>query len=217
MCHFAHRIRGSSVLVVATCLWDANEHSQPFSRCYDESWVEKLYRGFKRNLSLRFRFVLFTDRDREFSEPIEQRRLTEVIPDYGSFTEPYRLNEPMILVGLDTVIVGNLDHFWNYCFTAEKIALPRDPYQPSRSINGVGLVPAGHRAIWDNWRGENDMEWLRQHDTVFIDDMWPGHCLSLKAYDVRRRGLQGARIVYLHGNPKQPDLMHLDWMKEHWR
>lgn len=204
------------MLVVASCLWSPNKHSQPFSRCYDESWVEKLYRGFARNLSLRFRFVLLTDRIRKFNEPIEQEILSSKTPDYGSFTEPYRLNEPMILVGLDTVIVGNIDHFWNYCFTADKIALPRDPYKPERSINGVALVPSGHRHIWDNWSGENDMEWLRQHDTAFIDDMWPGHCLSLKAHDVRRKGLQGARIIYFHGRPKMHQLPDQAWLREHW-
>lgn len=204
------------MLHVATCFWTANEHSQPFSRCYTEEWVSKLYRGFKRNLSLRFRFVVFTDKERKFCAGVEQERLTSPTPDYGSFTEPYRLNEPMILVGLDTVIVGNLDHFWNYCFTADKIALCRDPYQPERSINGVALVPAGQRHIWDNWRGENDMEWLRQHEWTPIDDLWPGHCLSLKFHDVRRKGLQGARIIYFHGKPKMHDLPELPWIREHW-
>lgn len=205
------------MLHVTTCLWDANKHSPPTSRCYDESWVEKLYRGFRRNLTGRFRFVLFTDRLRKFSEPIEQEMLSVPEPDFGSFTEPYRLNEPMIQVGLDTVIVGNIDHFWNYCIADEdrKILLPRDPYKPERSINGVALVPAGQRRIWDEWRGENDMEWLRQHDTGFIDDIWPGHCLSLKAADVRRKGLQGARIIYFHGTPKMHQL-NLPWLKDHW-
>jgi hypothetical protein len=206
------------LLHVATCLWDPNKHSLPGSLCYTEEWVDKLYRGFKRNLSLRFRFVLFTDRIRKFHLPIEQELLSLKEPDYGSFTEPYRLNEPMILVGLDTVIVGNIDHFWNYCFTADKIALCRDPYQLERSINGIALVPAGFRWLWDTWEGENDMEWLRQHadHTAFIDDIWPGHCLSLKAHDVRGKGLQGARVIYFHGKPKMHLLGHLGWIREHW-
>lgn len=204
------------MLQVATCLWDVNKHSLPGSRCYSEEWVNRLYRGFKRNLSLRFRFVVFTDKKRKFCEGVEQELLTAETPDYGSFTEPYRLDEPMILVGLDTVIVDNLDHFWNYCFTADKIALPRDPYKPEQSINAVALVPAGHRRIWDEWDGQNDMEWLRQQDTAFIDDIWPGHLLSLKAHDVRRKGLQEARIIYFHGRPKMHELGHLDWIKEHW-
>jgi hypothetical protein len=57
------------MLHVVTLLWDANLHSQVFSRDYDESWVEKLYRGFARNLSEPFRFVVFTDRERTFRAP----------------------------------------------------------------------------------------------------------------------------------------------------
>ncbi len=36
------------MLTVATLFWQPNVASRDFSRCYDESWVEKLYRGFRR-------------------------------------------------------------------------------------------------------------------------------------------------------------------------
>lgn len=205
------------VLIVSTCLWDANEHTKDFSLGYSEDWVERLYRGFERNLTVPFRFVLFTERHRQFKEPIEQLRLITVKPSYGCFIEPFRLNKPMILVGLDTIIVGNIDHYADYCMRGDKIALPRDPYQPERSINGVALVPAGHRNIFDFWRGENDMEWLRKFPWEPIDDAFPGECLSLKFHDVRRKGLQRARIVYMHGRPKPPALIQYPWVREHWR
>lgn len=205
------------MLIVSTCLWKENEKTKDFSRGYNELWVERLYRGFARNLTVPFRFILFTDSTRKFDEPIEQLRLSVPTPDYGSFIEPFRLNKPMILVGLDTIIVGNIDHYADYCKRGELVALPRDPYQPERSINGVALVPSGHRNIFDFWRGENDMEWLRKFPWQPIDDMFPGECLSLKFHDVRRKGLQGAKIIYFHGKPKPPDLMHLDWVREHWR
>lgn len=204
-------------LKVVSCLWDANKHSQDFSRCYSEVWVERLYRGFARNLTVPFEFVLFTDRPRKFTDLIiKQQPLVSKKLDYGCFTEPYKLNEPMILVGLDTIIVGNIDHFAEYCFTADKIALPRDPYKPERSINGVALVPAGHRKVFDDWRGENDMEWLRKFPWQPIDDLWPGQCLSIKAHRVRDIGIGEARIIYAHGRPKMNALTHFDWCKENW-
>lgn len=122
----------------------------------------------------------------------------------------------MILVGLDTIIVGNIDRYADYCLTASKIALPRDPYKPERSINGVALVPAGQKAVFDNWSGENDMEWMRKQDTVFIDDLFPGEVLSLKAHRIRDVGIGDARIIYFHGRPKAHELMHLDWVRKHW-
>jgi hypothetical protein len=205
-------------LIVATCLWKANDKSQSFSRGYNEEWVEKLYRGFRRNLTVAFEFVVFVDLFRRFSEPaIRQTNLATEKPDYGCFIEPYRLDLPMILVGLDTIIVRNIDHLAEYCLTGEKVALPRDPYKPERSINGVALVPAGQRYIFDQWRGENDMEWLRKFPWQPIDDLWPGEVLSLKFHDVRRKGLQDARIVYFHGNPKPNEMLANDWVRENWR
>jgi hypothetical protein len=204
------------MLNVVTCLWQPNAASFAFSRCYDESWVEKLYRGALRNLTVPFRFVLFTDRIRDgLPVQIRQDPLKRRPIDYGSFTEPYGLGEPMILMGLDTVITGNIDHLAHYCATADVIALPRDPYAPCRACNGVALVPRGQQGVYERWQGENDMEWLREQRHVFIDDLFPESVVSFKG-SVRDRGLRDARIVYFHGLPKMQEMTELPWVAEHW-
>jgi hypothetical protein len=203
------------MITVATLLWDANRHSRDFSSMYDESWVDKLYRGFSRNLTEPFRFVCFTDRARSFSEPVEIERLKAAEPTYATCIEPYRLDEPMILVGLDTIVTGNVDHLAAYCETGDRIALPRDPFRPKIACNGVALVPAGWKRIATRHRGENDMEWVRRFPHHFIDDLWPGHVVSFKGH-VKRHGLGDARIVYLHGKEKPHELGHVDWVHEHW-
>lgn len=205
------------MLHVVTCLWDANADSLSFSRCYDESWVEKLYRGFARNLRQHFRFVCFVDRPRAFKEPaVVQERLSTDRPTYSNFTEPYRLNEPMILVGLDTIVTGNCDQLADYCTCDKIIALPRNPKKPEVSCNGVALVPAGNRATFDEWRGENDMDWVIGRPHAIIDDLFPGQVRSYKV-QVRRDGLGDARIVYFHGDPKMPALPKNDPVLGHWR
>lgn len=201
---------------IACCLWDANAHSQPFSRCYDESWVEKLYRGFKRNLTREFAFVCFVDRLRDFSEGIHQTTLVRQPPNYGSLIEPFRLPGPLIVCGLDMVILKNIDHLADYCETATEIAAPRDPYKPEQLINPIVLAPAKHEHIIDRWGGENDMQWLRKFPWKPMDDLWPGHARSLKAHKIRDCGPGDARIIYMHGSPKAPELMHLNWVKQHW-
>ncbi len=205
------------MLHVACCLWDPNDKSPRFSRCYNEGWVEKLYRGFQRNLTKPFRFVVFTDKDRKFcSRGIEQQRLRTKVPDYGCLIEPFVLNEPSIICGLDMVVVGNIDHFADYCETADKMAMPIHPSKPEVAINPIVFVPRGHRYVFDNWRGENDMEWLGRQPHVKTDPFWPGQILSFKLHDVRRRGIKGARIIYMHGSSKPHELHDVDWVRKHW-
>jgi hypothetical protein len=206
---------GRLMLTVASLLWEPNEKSLDFSRCYSEEWVHRLYAGFARNLTRPFRFVLFTDRERGLPEEITQERLKSATPDYSTCIEPYRFGVPMILVGLDTVITGNIDHLADYCLSEKTIALPRDPYSLERACNGVALIPAGQQYVYRNWRGENDMEWMRRQPHVFIDDLFPKQVVSYKG-SVRNRGLGDARIVYFHGAAKPHQLQNVDWIKQHW-
>lgn len=204
------------MLTVASLLWEPNNTSQSFSCCYSEAWVTRLHGGFARNLTVPWRFVLFTDRTRpNLPATIKQERIRSASPDYGTCIEPYRYGVPMILVGLDTIVTGNIDHLAAYCFTADKIALPRDPYAPYRACNGVALVPGGFQSVYRNWRGENDMVWMRQQPHVFLDDVFPGHVASYKGR-VRDNGLGDTRIVYFHGAEKPHELSEVPWIRRHW-
>ena len=205
------------MLTVAAMLWDANEKSQRFSRCYNDEWVTRLYNGFDRNLTPPWRFVLFTDRIRELGPNIKQEIIRSPVPDYSCGIEPYRYGVPMILVGLDTVIVGNIDHLASYCLERDTIALPRDPYNKDRACNGVALIPKGQQYVYRNWSGENDMDWMRQQKHAFIDDLFPGQVISYKG-DIQKMDNKlpdNARIVYFHGDDK-PHELNLPWIKEHW-
>jgi hypothetical protein len=203
------------MITIATLLWDANAASAGFSRMYHESWVTRLYEGFARNLSMPFRFVLFTDRARDLPPEITQEQLRNAKPTYADCIEPYRLNMPMILIGLDTVITGPVNHLVEYCMVADKIALPRDPYHLERASNGVALVPAGQRRVFDDWKGQNDLEWMQQQPHVDIDALFPGQIVSYKGH-VKKHGLGDARICYFHGREKPHELTSEPWIRKHW-
>jgi hypothetical protein len=202
-------------LAICTLFWDANDGSYSFSSMYDESWVEKLYRGFKRNCTLPFEFICWSEKDRTYSEPITQMRITSPKPGYADCIEPYRLNRPMILVGLDTVVTGNIDHLARYCLESPKLAVPRDPFFPGTVCNGVALVPEGQDWVWKNHKGENDMDWIRSLSRKdVIDNIFPGHVVSYKGH-VMFEGVGDARIVYFHGEQK-PHQLDEPWIREHW-
>lgn len=204
------------MITIATLIWEPNASSESYSRVYDESWVEKLYRGFARNLSKPFRFVVFTDRPRTFCEPIEQMPISAARPDYSTCIEPYRLNVPMILVGLDTVIVGNCDDLAEYCETAPTLAVPLDPFDKRQVCNGVALVPGGLAPImWEGFDGRNDMEWVRANPHVVLDKLFPGRVVSYKGH-AKKHGLEGVSIVYFHGLQKPHEISDA-WISEHWR
>lgn len=203
------------MLTVATLLWGVNEHSRSFSSMYDESWVEKLYRGFARNLSESFRFVCYTDRPYEFAEPVDQVRMRSKVPTYADCIQPYELGGPMILVGLDTIVCGPIDHLAESCERRLDLGLPRDPYNQAQACNGVALVPAGFERVASDHRGENDMEWVRKFPHSYLDDEFPGQVVSYKGH-VKRKGLGDARIVYFHGRDKPHELGELPLIREHW-
>lgn len=204
------------MITIATLLWAPNSHSRSFSTAYTEEWVEKLYRGFARNLTQPFKFVCYTDRPRKFSEPVTMRPIKSERPSYLDCIQPYEMGEPMILVGLDTVVTGNVDHLAAYCLSGMPFALPRDPYAPHQACNGVALVPAGMAHVATDPRAEDDMAHVRRYPHVFIDDVFPGQVQSFKGA-VRDQGLGDTRICYFHGAEKPHELSKVDWLREHWR
>lgn len=208
------------VLTVACCLWDVNEHSRHFSRGYNESWADKLFAGFKRNLSDPFRFVVFTDRDRQFAPGIEQERLAMTNPHYGACIEPFKLDEPMIFVGLDTVIVGNCDRLADYALTGDVPLVPKDPFYPASPwprTNAVVVAPKGCRSqLWEGYTDQNDMTWINACETELLDEAFPGAVVSYKGR-VQHCGLErGNSIVYFHGSVKPHELPHVGWVHRHW-
>lgn len=206
------------MIKIVTMLWDKNDESYGFSSMYTEAWVEKLYRGVKRNLTQPFEFICYVDRERQFSEPIRQMQIRNDPPSYCDYTQPYELNEPMILMGLDTIIIGNIDHLADYCFTADKLAVPAAIYRPNTVCNAVALVPAGQKWVFDGWKGENDMEVMRRHYAAkridMLDEVFPGEIVSYKKH-VKPNGLRNARIVFFHGEEKAHQL-NLSWIRENW-
>lgn len=213
------------MITIACCLWDANERSFSFSRMYDETWVEKLYRGVARNLKQPFRFVCYSDIPREYSESaIEHRDLAADEPDYACLLEPLAANEPVIIMGLDTVITGPIDNLADYALRSDRIACPRDPFFPETVCNGVVLAPRGCAAAFDRWSqhgaGVNDMDWFRRMyeagEIAVIDDLWPGEVVSFKG-TAKHHGIDGVSIVYFHGSEKPHELADLvPWIREHW-
>ena len=205
------------MIEIVTMIWDPNRKSQSFSQMYTDEWVEKLRRGFQRNLSLPHRFVCYTDRERRLHPDIEQVMMNIDEPDYSCYLLPFERNVPMILCGLDTIVTAPVDHLAVHCIYNSMMVLPRDPYNKVQSCNGVALVPGNHRFVLDSWCGlTTDMEHLRTMPHLYSDDLYPGQIRSYKG-SVRDEGMTSDTcIVYFHGDQKPHQLGHVDFVREHW-
>lgn len=206
------------MLTVCSLLWDANDKSEKFSLAYTDDWAVKLFNGFRRHLTIPHRCVLFTDRRRNLPDFIEQK----VWPDlgkrgYADCVTPYSMNVPMILVGLDTLIIGNIDKMGRWCLeNPGKLALPKHPYRDF-SINGVQLWGGHDIRIFRDWNGENDMDWMRGFEHVRIESLWANAVCSWKAHCFNGVPPKGTRIVYFHGDRKFPKLRKEPLIRAHWR
>jgi len=197
------------MITVATVYYES-PNVPHFSKCYDTTWVDKLYRGVLRNYKKDFRFVCLVDKQYQFTERIEQQKLwttnwpTACQQLYG--VEAERL----VLLGLDTIITGSLTDIFKYRGT---LAVPRDPYNPESPCNGVVLCPS--RPDIAHMPAQSDMRVLDRFDKDWLDDLFPGLVKSYKVH-VQPEGLGDARIVYFHGEPK-PHVLEDTWIRENWR
>jgi hypothetical protein len=197
-------------LLITFCslLWEKNKHSHEFSMAYTEEWAIKLFNGFRRYTTMEHRCVLYTDRQRKLPDHIEQ----VVQPDlgkngYGDCVRPYEMNVPMILVGLDTLFMGNIDEYCRWCLEHPgKLALPKHPNE-TFSINGVQFFGGHNPDIFGKWRGENDMDWMRSFPHERIDELWPGHVGSYRNHVHGKKNIKMPRIIYFHGRLKFNELI----------
>lgn len=206
------------MITIASLLWEKNEKSHEFSQAYDASWAQKLFNGFRRHLTVPARYVLYTDIRRNLPSNIEQVIQADLgVNGYGDCVRPYEMNVPMILVGLDTLVVGNCDKFARWCLdNPGKLALPKHPFE-TYSINGVQFWGGHNPDIFGKWRGENDMDWMREQPHERIEKLWgPDKVVSYRAH-VMPNGVGKARIVYFHGRKKPNEMRNDPLIKAEWR
>lgn len=216
-------------VTVAVVLYQGEDVPAHSRGIFTPEWVDRLYRGIKRNTTRLFRFVCFVDRDDyEFKEPIETRKLELPYRNMLSLLEPFRENfGRVVFMGLDTIITGNIDKLMDY---RGPFAMLRDPYFPERPCSGVMAFPYTP-SVWQAVKAAHDDGTLK-HNTMFdvpsdmiflgtqphvlIDDYVTG-IASYKVH-VRDQGMpiSDTCIVYFHGREKPHDLAGTEWVDRCW-
>ena len=226
-------------ITIVVALFDGRQTSVPHSvGIYDESWVEKLYRGIERNYSGTFDFVCITDKNYKFKENIRSVRFSRSVDQYGwmSLMEWYHpdiCTGKRVTMGLDTIITGSLDDIFDWEGDAA-VAVCQDPYHPNEICNAMTLAtPIFCEEIWNYWLdNENqiinecrllgapsEMVLLRKLYSASprLDTIFKGKILSYKVHirDHWER-VKDTSIIYFHGVPK-PHQVNERWIQEYWR
>ena len=230
-------------ITIVTALFDGRMTGIPHSvGIYDESWVDKLYRGIARNYSGTFDFICLTEKKYKFEEPIREVRYSRSIDQYGwmSLMEMYRpdlCTGKRFTIGLDTIITGPLDEIFAY--DVKKVAVCTDPIFPKLICNAVTMSTLDFcEEFWGMWTSDeynilqenklsfgsvsapSEMVLLRNSygDSPCLDLIFGGRILSYKVH-VRShyQRLEDASIVYFHGVPKPHQILNESWVVENWK
>lgn len=190
---------------------------------YSHSYVNRLYRAVRANLSVPHRFICLTDDSAGQACP--SKMLPKGLEGWWAKLALFRygaLEPPVIYFDLDTVIVDSID------FMAEfkgDFAILRDFYRPEGMGSGVMLWNKPQPHVWDNWLAAGrpnhplgDQGWMEQQvpKAEKIQDLWPGKVKSFKADDLQD-GPKGAAVVAFHGQPKPHDFPGGHWVERAWK
>lgn len=201
-------------------------------------YVNKLYRGVIRHLDEEFIFICFFDGEQEgeFDEGIDVRDLSSPswagkLPKITAFNPAHKFEGQVLILDLDTVIVGNLKDIVNYrgdfCARAWYRGIQRGEW----ILDGDTIsfrVGYGLDNIWEPFvedptgverlTGGRERYWYRAQ--VVEPDMWqrlfPGQLLSYKNHLMREEALpDDAVLVSFHGKPR-PHEVTKPWVQEYW-
>lgn len=214
------------MIVVSCVLFEGIDVKTNSAGVFTPEWVDRLYRGVRRHLTVPFRFVCYVDQEYDFQEPIESRPLVLPHRNMLSLLEVFRETEhKTVFMGLDTIITGNIDFLAEF----DGFWMLDDPYF-DRPCSGV-MVFDPQPDIWaeiekqhqdiatrdlNEWGMASDMAYLAHHHPRRLDGVAHG-VLSYKAHLMGAPyNIKHTRIVYFHGEPKPHDLAGVSWVDEYW-
>ena len=190
---------------------------------YGSEYVNKLYRGVARNLTMPFRFVCFTEDPNGVDEPVECKPLPpiDLPPGYEKsafnkialFAETLDDLEGMTLfLDLDVVIVGNMDAFFEFeapfCIIHNWLELRKTIFRkrPQIGNSSVFRFNIGEQAhVLDDFHANSNRaiqgyptEQAYMSDTVNGLTFWPEHwCRSFKRHCIPPTPLNLVRAPHL--------------------
>jgi len=214
--------------------WNANDKLA-------SRYVNNLYRGVARNLTLPFHFVCFSNESLNLDDSIEQRSFESpftkgVLPRLYMFSEQAGLMGCQVLcLDIDIIITGSLDDIASYRgeFCARSKFAPGQEHKIDGDIIGFHANEENEERFWYkalnnpanvlNLTGGRERYWIRHVVGEQGGDRWnrlyPGQIMSYKRHvRLNNKVPNNARIVSCHGEPRPHVLAKKhQWAKECWK
>jgi hypothetical protein len=161
------------------------------------------------------RFVCLSDVE---IDGVETVKLQHNWPGWWSCVELWRLDGPVIVFGLDTVIVGSLDKYIEYArqMPSDVFLLPEAPYRQYRGldgyyINGVQIWNGDWSWLVDRFNYEVDSKRFRGDENYLLYQLFENDVEirsinkelgGVVSYSLEYTKGSDASIVYFHGQHK---------------
>jgi hypothetical protein len=195
---------------------------------YDATWVARLQAGVAKHLKEPHQFVCFSD----VEVPCRRLSLLNNLPGWWSKIEALSFPGPVLMLDLDTAIVGDLGDIARHA-TETPFTMLRDFYAPDHFGSGVMAWNDNASAVYIDFMADPMVhiatQRARMGDQAFIEEACAARGRAITAwqdavgdqivsYKVHcRDGIPvDARMICLHGAPKFADMPANDPVRRAW-
>ena len=213
---------------------------------FSSKYVNNLYAATKRNTTLNINFHCFTDDPEGLNENI----IIHILPKFNGvdgwwyklylFSKDIDIEGRIFFMDLDTLIVGNIDHYISY---DKGFVVLRDLWAGGNNVGSaiMSFETKKHSYIWEKFianpeqekqliypHGDQKIIQKYQTDRSYWQFIYPNEIFSFKSHC--RNGIpQGARIICFHGKPSIEEAISTTtrvqgfvipptpWITDYWR
>lgn len=211
------------MLNVVCFFWKGSDRPSWQSEETGQVYINNLYRGVKRNLTLPHRFWCFYQKGLELeldegihAVPFDSPSWKGCFPKLKAFDPENGLSGRVVVMDLDMVVTGSLDEMFSY----NGYLMTRSTFVREQKSGGdIVFFRAGMFPFWttlvDNpesferkYGGRERFvyrdAWKPYFD--FVQDLYPGQLCSYKRH-VRRYGIpNNCRLISYHGRPRPHEI-----------
>lgn len=212
---------------------------------FPPEYVNRLYYGVRRNVTVPFTFHCFTDDSSGVDpniqiHPLPYKNVEGWWQKLYLFSDEVEIDGRVLFMDLDTLIVGNIDHY----LTHDKgFTVSQDLWQKGENVSSaiMSFETGKYKHIWETFirnpqqaiqslHPHGDQKWIQkqQQQREYWQNLFPNEIVSFKS-QCRNGVPPQARIVCYHGKPSIYESIttttHVQgftipptpWVKEYWK